>query len=553
MSNYPPRLAAREIRYIALEGGGGKGNAFVGALESLAHPDLNIIRNSGYRLTNIRGVSGASAGAITALFLAAGFTPIEIKTISELEDFNAFFDGSHPGRVFRIGGFQDITSADPVTVAAVQFIQEALALWRDLDVRRMAAYVARRVRPGDLLRAFQELAALVADLPSAAVTDPLEALRRIQAALERLQRLGLEDVVRAITAIQEILHAIPVVVWNHAVQLVFLWNRLVTLRVGREALALLFAQINAFVSVVRPLLPDATFQQLLNRDLQDTATAIVQDFGILTGEEIYKFFRRWLAVARLRVNNPTRYQQYLTAAGNDIPACFTGLKGTAESGADAELTRYRDENLTFEAFEREFGIKLVLAGSNLETFKSHLFSPSTTPRFYVVDAVRLSMALPYCIFKPLIIRREDGALPQVLASGESPSERNPVSNAREDHPLVGVWVDGGLFNNFPSHVFDRDPRGGETLGLRLDSSQDLPAQVNTIVDYFGRFPGGILFGAGETLASRSYDDKYRTITLDTGDLGLLSFSPTPAQAAAVRRSAIEYVFRYFDTPVPASL
>ena len=55
-------------------------------------------------------------------------------------------------------------------------------------------------------------------------------------------------------------------------------------------------------------------------------------------------------------------------------------------------------------FER---LKFVLTGSNIETLKSHLFSGATTPAFYVVDAVRLSMSLPFGIFKPLVIRQDD--------------------------------------------------------------------------------------------------------------------------------------------------
>lgn len=68
MSNYLPRLATGDIKYLALEGGGGKGNAFLGALESLGHPSMNVIRNSGYRLTNIRGVAGKARASSTTRY-----------------------------------------------------------------------------------------------------------------------------------------------------------------------------------------------------------------------------------------------------------------------------------------------------------------------------------------------------------------------------------------------------------------------------------------------------------------------------------------------------
>lgn len=552
MSNYPPRLAAGDIKYIALEGGGGKGNAFIGALESLAHASLRVIRHSNYRLANILGVAGASAGAITSLFLACGFTPLELKTITELEDFNAFFDGPNPGRVFRIGGFQDDRTPTPEMVALAALVAETLALLKDMDVRRLAAYVASHVHVNDIVRHLRELRELIDSLPSG--SDPVETARRIEAVIERLTRLGIDDTVDALRAVQEILTVIPADAWGHLLQMCFRYGELAGLSMGAMWSSAVFSQLDRFIGLLRDLLPNATYQQLLNRGLQDTAAAFVRDFGVLTGEEIYKFFRRWLAVARWRVNAPARYESYLTAAGNDLPTCFRQLKTVVEAGTDTDLARYRDENMTFEAFEREFQIKFAVTGSNLETLTSHVFSGATTPRFYVVDAVRLSMSLPYCLFKPLIIRENDPGLRRVIGSGESARERDPVSGNRERHPLIGVWVDGGLFNNIPSHVFDREAGGGETLALRLDSSyQTLPSGVTTISDYYRRFPGGVLFGTGEALATRSYDNKYRSIALDTGNLNLLSFSPSAADAAAVRRSAIEYVFRYFDTAVPGDL
>jgi Patatin-like phospholipase len=76
------RLNPDEIRYLALEGGGGKGFAYLGALQVLEK--LKVMEH-------IDGVSGTSAGAITALMIAMGMTAEEID--NELKnDFNKFFD-----------------------------------------------------------------------------------------------------------------------------------------------------------------------------------------------------------------------------------------------------------------------------------------------------------------------------------------------------------------------------------------------------------------------------------------------------------------------------
>ncbi|WP_242836731.1 patatin-like phospholipase family protein [Clostridium sp. BNL1100] len=80
-----------DIEYLALEGGGGCGNAFIGAIKALE--DINVIQHENFRIKNIKGVAGASAGSITSLFLACGYNSREITDILKLENFNKFFDG----------------------------------------------------------------------------------------------------------------------------------------------------------------------------------------------------------------------------------------------------------------------------------------------------------------------------------------------------------------------------------------------------------------------------------------------------------------------------
>lgn len=77
------RLMPEEIRYLALEGGGGKGFAYLGAVQVLE--DLKI-------MSQIKGVSGTSAGAITALMLSIGMTAKDVENELLHTDFNTFFD-----------------------------------------------------------------------------------------------------------------------------------------------------------------------------------------------------------------------------------------------------------------------------------------------------------------------------------------------------------------------------------------------------------------------------------------------------------------------------
>ena len=74
------------VRYLVFEGGGGKGFAYLGALQAFKHPDVGILKEhypgAGYQIdpARIDGVAGASAGAIFAALLACG---IRYETLEE--------------------------------------------------------------------------------------------------------------------------------------------------------------------------------------------------------------------------------------------------------------------------------------------------------------------------------------------------------------------------------------------------------------------------------------------------------------------------------------
>ncbi|MFD9905105.1 patatin-like phospholipase family protein [Streptomyces sp. NPDC059063] len=81
------KLRPEDVRYLALEGGGGKGHAYLGAIEALE--ELGV-------MNQVKGYAGASAGAITALMLATGMRSAKIRAYMETTDFDAFFDPPEP-------------------------------------------------------------------------------------------------------------------------------------------------------------------------------------------------------------------------------------------------------------------------------------------------------------------------------------------------------------------------------------------------------------------------------------------------------------------------
>lgn len=100
------KLAPEDISYLVLEGGGGKGFAYLGSLGVL--DELHVFGH-------VTGYGGASAGAITAMLLAAGYTVDEIGTFMKkpssvpgvpIKSFDDFFDLPTPTQRFMpvVGG-----------------------------------------------------------------------------------------------------------------------------------------------------------------------------------------------------------------------------------------------------------------------------------------------------------------------------------------------------------------------------------------------------------------------------------------------------------------
>jgi len=111
---------------------------------------------------------------------------------------------------------------------------------------------------------------------------------------------------------------------------------------------------------------------------------------------------------------------------------------------------------TFSDFQKLGYRNLHIIASNISRHRAEVFSVNNTPNVEVADAVRMSMSIPL-FFEAL----------------------------RFDGKKMGVgdyYVDGGLFNNYPIHIFDqpvyakesksyRDGINWETLGLFLFPSK----------------------------------------------------------------------------------
>jgi NTE family protein len=89
----PQKLKPDDIRYLVLEGGGGKGFAYLGAIDILERVKGTDGRNV---MARVEGFAGASAGAITAMLLSIGYNYKALTKFLAETNFDEFFDPPRP-------------------------------------------------------------------------------------------------------------------------------------------------------------------------------------------------------------------------------------------------------------------------------------------------------------------------------------------------------------------------------------------------------------------------------------------------------------------------
>jgi len=156
-------------------------------------------------------------------------------------------------------------------------------------------------------------------------------------------------------------------------------------------------------------------------------------------------------------------------------------------------------SVTFEEIVKIKGVDLRLVGANLSTGQSEVFSPRTTPEMSISLAARISMSIP--LFFQAVIYEDC------------------------------LYVDGGLYRNYPIRIFDDIYEQEETLGFRVDSPEQIkefgrvgePAAKEIVsFDQYLKVLAGALLSVQEDrhLHSGDWD---RTVYINTGDIGAVDF------------------------------
>jgi NTE family protein len=217
-----------------------------------------------------------------------------------------------------------------------------------------------------------------------------------------------------------------------------------------------------------------------------------------------------------------------------------------------------------EAMKVDRGFKsMYFMGTNLTTRFSEVFSFEHTPRVCIADAVRISMSIPLFFAA--------------------------IRNFRDD-----VYVDGGVLDNFPIKLFDREKYlsqasnsslpdyyqkvnaqisakdrsisnyvyNKETLGFRLDSKEEIAMfrdqaepkhhEIKDIFDYSWSLVS-TLIEAQQNYHLHS-DDWARTIYIDTLGVGTTDFDLSDKTKQDLINSGIDATRKYFtwyDSADPA--
>jgi NTE family protein len=88
-----------KIKYLAFEGGGGKGVAYLGAIEALEEKGVLPISDDNRQ---VLGISGSSTGAINALMLSLHMSSTEIENELKNKNFEEFYTKDNPSNaIFR--------------------------------------------------------------------------------------------------------------------------------------------------------------------------------------------------------------------------------------------------------------------------------------------------------------------------------------------------------------------------------------------------------------------------------------------------------------------
>lgn len=196
---------------------------------------------------------------------------------------------------------------------------------------------------------------------------------------------------------------------------------------------------------------------------------------------------------------------------------------------------------------------IYFVGTNLSTKFSEVFSAEHTPRMVVADAVRISMSIPLFFAAKRSFRGDvyvDGGVldnyPVKLFDREKYVEKNSTTPVYYQHHNDGLAAAG---IDVSSYVFNQ-----ETLGFRLDSAKEIAVfrdhaepdheKVSDFFDYAKAFIGTVM-DSQDSLHLHS-DDWQRTIYVDSLGVKTTDFNLSDQTKQNLVNSGVAGVQKYFE-------
>lgn len=464
-----------KVDYLCFEGGGGKGVVYLGAVQALEemlpkeggeksrsiirpHPAEGDPKDSGaYAYSpDIKGISGASAGAITAFMLALGMTSSELKSALEelypvgkqnrtINIFNTFFDYPkdsmlHDGKEgvkFRTVFYKAENSLEPpfksdktqFTVGYQTFQAASISQWYVHLLYNMI------VNPSfDIFK--------IGDRERDEIVSSTIYKRIFEYNEKNVKKGGL------------------------------------------------------FKSPLDFIAPSRLVDSKNVEDAKIFLRNLYNGSGVFLGYKIREFFVKHL-------------EAYLKRD-------FIQRRELSDNVAAKP-----PETLGFMDFYRLSGVDLRLTATNVVSQKPEIFSKDETPNFPIVEAVSISMNIPF-VFKPILCIPGDGPM----------GRPSLYPDFRKNQKFTHAYVDGGMLNNYPLHAFDEilldkgiqyTVFNDRVLGFNLANkmptlaglglSKAIPALLNTFM-----YPSD----GGQV---KTAQERYQTIYLDPGMIDTLDFAP----------------------------
>jgi len=164
--------------------------------------------------------------------------------------------------------------------------------------------------------------------------------------------------------------------------------------------------------------------------------------------------------------------------------------------------------ITFEELHQKGFKDLYITGTSLTKQKAIIFSRETFPKMKVRDAVRISISIPL-YFEPVFID----------------STGKIIYHPKQTHGL-DVFVDGGIIENFPIHIFDKAAPDMNTIGFRMDHDAQIESdklkrtlaemEIGSLNDYFKAFYSIVIENLNRQLLTDA--DWQRTISISDGNV-----------------------------------